>query len=945
MEVFASEPEVSQPVAMAVDARGRLWVAECYSFAEVAIKYDDALRDQILIFEDTDGDGKADSRKVFAEGLQRLSSIEIGMGGVWAITHPNLIFIPDGNADDVPDGAPVIKLDGFESQTNHHTMANGLRWGPDGWLYGRQGIQAVSAIGRPGIATKERAQTNGGIWRFHPQRNAVEVFCHGTTNPWGMDWNEYGEAFFINTVIGHLWHALPGAHYRRMHGEDIVPHVYETIEQHADHVHWDTKEPWDNWHKNGISDGTSAAGGGHAHTGLMFYSGDNWPDEWRGKLLTINFNGRRLNVEDVVRTDGSGYVGKHQPDIAFSADPWFRGIDLLYGPDGGVFIADWSDTGECHGNDGIHRSSGRIFKMTYGIPKTPVITDINLLEPTALVALLDHKNEHFARHARKRFQALAQAGTDLSDVRQALQEKLSADDSTIGKLRALWSLHASGGVPVSILYGLLGDANEHLRVWAIRLLVDDITASDRFPELPAKLAVVAESEHNAAVRLALACALQRLPNAHRAAVARPLLRCKTDANDHNLPKMLWYGIQPLAESAPAVLAELGIGCEIPHLRTCIARRLTSRGADAATAMGALLTHAARTPAVQLDVLTGIRAALEGERNAMPNSAWASADVQFRQSPDPQVRELARTLGAIFADPAALAATRLVALDASLPIEMRRDALRTSIASRIPGLRDLCVELLPVRDLTATAADGLALESDPALADLIIEHYPTLESADKNHVLSILVSRAEWASRLLTAVAEGKMQRSDISAFHARQLAGYHNQELNHQLNEVWGQFREPDTAKQNQIASWKARLTPEVLAKGDLDAGKVLFQGLCGACHVLNGLGGHLGPELTGSGRDNIDYLLSNIIDPNAAVAHAYQLVTIQMKDGRSLSGFVQSQNERILSIRTLAEEVSLLMPDVVKIEKSPLSLMPEGLLQACNETQVRDLIAYLMKK
>ena len=945
VSVFAAEPEVRQPVALAMDERGRLWVAECYTYAEASLRFDAKLRDRILILEDTDGDGKADRRTIFADGLQRLSSIEIGLGGVWAITHPNLVFMPDRNRDDQPDGPPEIKLDGFESTTNHHTMANGLRWGPDGWLYGRQGIQATSAIGKPGTPENQRAHCNGGIWRYHPQRHATEVVCHGTTNPWGMDWNEYGEAFFINTVIGHLWHAIPGAHFRRMHGEDLISHTYDTIEQHADHVHWDTKESWDNWRKAGISDSSSAAGGGHAHTGLMFYAGDNWPAEWRGKLLTINFNGRRLNVENVVRTAGSGYVGKHLPDIAFSADSWFRGIDLLYGPDGGVFIADWSDTGECHENDGVHRGSGRIYKMTYGTPKPPKLPLISSLTPIELIPLLKHKNEHFFRHARRRFQEQAYTATDLNAARTALLKKLENDPSTIGKLRALWCLHASGGVSHAILIRLLAHPDEYLRTWAIRLLVDDPTSAERITDLPGKLAALAATERAASVRLTLASSLQRLPRSSRTVIASPLLARKSDAADHNLPQMLWYGIEPLAATDPIALATLGTQCELPLTRRCIARRLTALGPDGATALSQLLAHTAKNPSTQLDILNGIKSALVGERRATPPAAWGTVGPAFSNNTDPAVRETFRTLGVVFGDPLALEATRLFALDLSQEINARREALRACIESRLPGLRELCTALLPTPGLTATAADGLALEADPALADLILKNFSSLDSSEKNGVLSTLVSRPTWAARVLTAIASDSLPRDAISAFHARQIVGFNDSALNRQLAEVWGQFREPDTAKRDQIAAWKKRLTPEVLAEGDLDAGKVLFKSLCSTCHILNGEGGQLGPELTGSGRDHLDYLLQNILDPNAAVANAYQLTTVQMNDGRSLSGFIRSKNERILILKTLAEEIPLPLLEITSTHQSPLSLMPEGLLLACNENQVRDLIAYLMKK
>jgi putative membrane-bound dehydrogenase-like protein len=233
--VFAAEPEVRQPIAMAMDGRGRLWVAECYTYAEAKMGFDGDLRDRIVVFEDADGDGRFDKRTVFAEDLQRLSSIELGFGGVWALTSPTLVFIPDLDGDDRPDGPARVMLDGFEWRQNHHTMANGLKWGPDGWLYGRHGIQAISTLGRPGAPEEGRARINGAIWRYNPQRQTVEIVCEGTTNPWGMDWNEDGQLFYTNTVIGHLWHAIPGAYYERMFGAHLNQLAYEYIGHTADH--------------------------------------------------------------------------------------------------------------------------------------------------------------------------------------------------------------------------------------------------------------------------------------------------------------------------------------------------------------------------------------------------------------------------------------------------------------------------------------------------------------------------------------------------------------------------------------------------------------------------------------------------------------------------------------------------------------------------------------
>ena len=941
---FAAEPAVQQPIAMAMDHRGRLWVAECYTYAEHRTGFAADLRDRIVILEDTDGDGRHDRRTVFCEGLDKLSSIEIGFGGVWALTLPRMVFIPDKNGDDRPDGPAETKLDGFEWKVSHHTIANGLRWGPDGWLYGRHGIQAISQIGKPGTPDKDRTRMNVGIWRYHPQRQTVEVVCEGTTNPWGMDWNEVGEAFFINTVIGHLWHVIPGAHYRRMYGSDANPHLYELIEQHADHVHWATGEAWNDWQKLGTTDATSAAGGGHAHTGLMFYAGDNWPEEWRGKLLTINFNGRRLNAENVVRA-GSGYTGQHLPDLGYAADPWFRGIDLLYGPDGGVFLADWSDTGECHDDTGVHRLSGRVYKITHGQPQRPDVSDLGALTPEQLLPLLGAKNEFMARHARQRLQELAVTGAVSAEIKTSLMHRFEQLAGTVSKLRALWALHAIGATDQAFLRAQLLHADEHVRIWAVRLLLDDAARVPQDVETIRALQELAITESAASVRLALASALQRLPLSARPAIAAPLLARVEDAADHNLPKMLWSGIEPLAAQDPDILAAMVQKTAMPLVRQCIARRLMEHSTGTAVMATLLAEAGGLTSAARVDVLRGMADALEGQRQVKPPGGWSQAAPVFATSADLAVRRLYTQLGNRFGDPLALEATRVMVLNASLEPETRREALRSLIDARAGTLRVTCEQVLSDPALTIAAASGLALEADSGTAEMLLKQYAHTAPADRPALINTLISRPAWSGLVLDAISAGTLPRQDLTAFHARQIRQYNEPALTEKITTLWGEVRESSAGKTAKIAAWKKPLTEEALEQADLMKGRALFQSLCATCHVLNGEGGKVGPELTGSHRDNLDYLLQNIGDPNSVVAKDYQLTTLTLQDGRVLAGLVRSQNDRTLTLQTLVEAVTLPIGDIVRKEVAPLSLMPEGLLEPLKETEIRDLVGYLMER
>jgi putative membrane-bound dehydrogenase-like protein len=555
VSLFAGEPDVRQPIAITTDARGRLWIAENNTYAERPASFDPSQRDNITILEDTDHDGRADKRTVFWDQAQKLTSIEIGLGGVWALCPPKLLFIPDRDDDDVPDGEPQVVLDGWNAEEVQHNIVNGLKWGPDGWLYGRHGILADSLVGAPGAAPPERTRFNCGVWRYHPTTKAFEVVCRGTTNPWGMDWNEHGEMFFINTVIGHLWHGVPGAHFQRMYGEDDNPRLYELIPQTADHFHWDTAEAWSDIRQLGVSPTTDQAGGGHAHSGLLIYQGDNWPARYRGTVLTINLHGRRLN-NDILERSGAGYVGRHAPDLFRTSDPWFRAVELIAGADGGVFLADWSDIGECHEADGVHRSSGRIFKLTYGKPEPPTIADLARSSDVDLAKAQITQNEWLARQARQVLQRRAAAGRNMDAVNRELKAMFTGAASTVARLRALWCLHATGGDADDWLLKHLGHPDEQVRVWVVRLLGDHRAPS---PDALSAFAGLAETDSSGLVLLYLASTLEKLPNAARWAIAEPLARRAEFAADPVLPLMIWYGIEPAVPDDPQRATRLAAG--------------------------------------------------------------------------------------------------------------------------------------------------------------------------------------------------------------------------------------------------------------------------------------------------------------------------------------------------------------------------------------------------
>jgi len=840
-QVFAAEPDVQQPIAMAWDARGRLWIAECYTYAENPARWNTDLRDRILIFEDQDNDGRFDKRTVFWEQGVRLTSIEIGNGGVYALCAPNMIFIPDANGDDVPDGEPQVLLDGFNFKTIGHNIVNGLRWGPDGWLYGRHGITDTSAIGAPGTPDKERTRMNCGIFRWHPVKRTFEVVCQGGTNSWGMDWDANGELFWTNTVIGHLWHGIPGAYYRRMFGAHLNPYVYEVIEQTADHFHFDEgNEKWSDIRK-GITGKTDSLGGGHAHVGCVIYNGGTWPAEYAGKLFTANLHGSRINV-DILEREGCGFVAKHGPDFMRCKDTWFRGIELSTGPDGNMFVIDWSDAGECHDNDGVHRTSGRIYKISYEGP---------------------------------------------------------------GKGTAKWQRFA-GREPIEPKLPKLEDAKSS----------DGLT------------------------RLHVASGMQRLPLEQRFAFASALAARTEDANDRQQPLMIWYGIEPAVTAHPDQAIALAVESKIPTVRRLIARRLAEEIDQAPAPVDALLVAALKHDAAREDVVRGMSEALRGFSQAAKPAHWDAFAKVLGEKQAPLVRDLSLVFGS------GRAVDELIALikDAEGDANARRSALDSLLRNANPDHFEIVRSMVNDKVLGTAARLGCAKFGEADVPKVLLNSWPDRSQEWRAANVSALTSRVPWAKALLAFVERRSSVREDITPFHARQIRSLGDEGLIQQLTKVWGELRDTPEAKKQELAKWQSLLTPSALAKGDVEKGKMLFTGMCGACHKLFGEGGALAPDLTGSDRRNVNYLLENIIDPNAIVPADYRVSVFKLKDGRTVTGVIPEQTDKMLTVQTPTERLSIPRSDIAEMQQMPQSLMPEGLLQALGEENVRNLLAYMMR-
>jgi putative membrane-bound dehydrogenase-like protein len=961
VQLAAGEPLVHQPVAMCFDHRGRVWVAEAHTYPRRAANGEG--KDRIRIFADENGDGVFDTAKTFIEGLNLVSGLEVGFGGVFIGAAPYLMFIPDADQNDVPDtqipkagpfaaipqqnlafpndvppGAVVLR-DGFGWQDTHETL-NAFIWGPDGWLYGCHGVFTHSKVGRPGTIDANRLPLNAAVWRYHPVRDEFEAFMNGTSNPWGVDFNDRGQAFITACVIPHLWHVIQGARYQRQGGQHFNPHTYEDIKTIADHAHYAGNIGDHAWwgHEPKAAGATLDAGGGHAHCGAMVYLGDNWPAEYRNRIYFNNIHGNRINCDVLEPVAGtSAWVGHHGRDLLLANDHYYRGINLRYGPDGTVYLIDWYDKNACHRtNPEIwDRTSGRIYRISWGQPQT-VAVDAATWNDTELFAAHEHTNEWHSRTARR---ILMHRGCSPELAAKLQTAALDTTRSIPVRLRCLWTLHATRGLSEDLTRTLLHDPDEYLRAWTIQLELEDQQLS---PALLKTLESLATSDNSAVVRLYLSSALQRLPVNSRAGIAAALANHAEDNSDHNLPLMIWYGVEPLAAADPEAALRIAATSKIEKVRRFIIRRAATETGSLPAVITALGTTT--EPEQQLLMLQEITAAFEGRVDIPMPEPWKQTYENLQSSNQQAVRDAADQLAVLFGDQRVFSVMRKLLENNAAELPRRQAALAVLVKGQDRQAADVLLSesVLLQPELQASAVRALAALGNENTPTVLLKLYTKLAAPVRLDAVSTLVSRPAWARELLAAIAAGSISSKDLHAFHVRQVLAFNNADLNAQLRQHWGEIRESSADRRAQQDALKKQLGPRVLAQASLGNGRRVFSKTCQNCHRLFGTGGEIGPDLTGSNRANLDYILENMLDPSAVVGRDYQVTVLALNDGRVVQGMLKKETDSALTLQTLNDLVVVPKSEIEERSLSNTSMMPERQLDSLSRDEIRDLVAYL---
>ncbi len=944
VSLFAGEPDVHQPIAFCFDDRGRLWVVEAFVYPK-RIKGDGPMLpeadrkkgDKILIFEDTDGDGKFDKRTVFLEGLNLVSGIEYGFGGLWIGAAPYFCFIPILEND--KPGEVKVLLDGWGYEDTHETL-NSFVWGPDGWLYGCHGVFTHSNVGKPDAKDKDRQRINAGIWRYHPTKHSFEVFAHGTSNPWGLDYNQHGDFFAEACVIPHLWHIVQGGRYQRQAGSHFNPHTYDDIKTIAKHRHYLGATP------HGGNNKSDSAGGGHAHSGLLCYQGGAWPKEYHGKLFMGNIHGHRINV-DVVAPKGSGYEGDRNPDFLLTNDRTAIIVAMRTGPDGNIFFTDWSDKQVCHRNEVEiwDRTNGRIFKVSHKDAKPVKGLDLQKLSDEELVKLQVNDNEWMVRHARRvlqerRAQPFTGDAKRNAAVRDALTEIVSNHSDANKRLHALWALGVSQefpGISPKLAQTCLNDSDEHVRAWALQLALEDF---ETLTAIHGKIIEVAQRDPSPVVRRAIVSGCLRRGLGSDWEMLRGLISNKADINDHNLSFMYWYALEPLCNRNPQLALSLASKSVHAQHLPFAARRIASIGTPEALAVLAKQLGETKTANQQLAILNGLSLGLKGRKDAAAPKEWADAFAKLVKSESAEVRSAALAVGVAFRDPAAGAALLDIVTDAKAEATLRQNALAALLDVGHNQLGGVLKTLVKDPAMRTAAIRGMARVGDDGVPATLVGEYPNLTAADKREVVTALASRVKFGIALLYAIEHKAIPSADVPAETIRQLRNLNDETLNKRIEAVWGVVRDTPADRKALITEWRRRLAnpqPE-----DLAAGRAHFNKVCAQCHTLYGVGGKVGPDITGSNRADAAYLLENMFDPSAVIPKEYAATKIDLLDGRVLTGIVKEETKTALTIVTERETLTIPIADIAGRKASAESMMPNDLTKQLKDGEIRNLIAYL---
>jgi putative membrane-bound dehydrogenase-like protein len=960
VQLLLSEPLVAQPTHFSFDERGRLWVAQYRQYPYPAglkmlsrdkyyrAHYDkvpppppnqDRGADIISIHEDTDGDGVFDHHKVFLDGLNMANAVVHGRGGVWIMETPYLLFYPDKDGDDIPDGPPEVRLAGFGLEDTH-SVANGLVWGPDGWLYGAQGSTTSCRVTRPGLdPTNAPGVYFEGcmVWRYHPETRAFEIFAEGGGNTFGLEVDAQGRLFSgHNGGDTRGWHFVQGGFYR-MQGVDPGkfgpprnPYAFGNLPM----MHT-TNQTVRFTHFGAFAEGTAM------------------PPSYAGMLFSLDPLHNVVLTSERLRR-GATFETKDREPALRSDDVTFRPLYIANAPDGSLFISDMCEYYIAHGQhyqNQIDPTSGRIYRL-HGKDAT-LEKDINLEHKTTkqLIALLSHPNK-WHRQTAVRLLGERKDPQALEPLRRLIEA-----DRGLGALNALWALHQSAGLDEAAALAGLKHSYAPVRMWTVRLLGDEwgmqrnlgvgLHSQEAHPgTIPASLfralLAQAEIESDPEVLSQFASTARRLDGPQAMPLVAAVLRHDDVSNDPYIPLLCWWVFEAHIPSATGdVLALLKSSSLWDHpmvfndILSRLARRYTVDDKHAELLVVAELFRLAPSNRHAAQLRKGFEEAFRGRSmSGLPDQLiaaiekWGEAPLVFRLKQG---------------DAAAVAEAIKLIQDATAKSDDRLLLVRAFGEARRPEAVPALLAIASASEsnsLRKAALTSLSAYEDERVGVKVTELLSSLPDDVQTAAFTLLASRVPWSARLLEAVRSGAVRSSSFPAAVASRLRASKDKQVSDLAARLLPERRaeaEPYQKRVDEIGAILKR------APGNPYAGEEAFNTRCAGCHKLFFKGGNVGPDLTSYQRDNLGTMLLSIVNPNVEIREGYQFYTVETKDGRTLTGFFVDRDNQVTVLRGLeGENITLRSSEISDLQPAGRSLMPEGLLDGMSDQDLRDFFAYL---
>lgn len=956
ISLYAENPQLAKPIHMNFDAQGRLWVASSSVYPQ--IQPGQVADDKILVLEDTDGDGHADKSTVFADGLLIPTGVAPGDGGAYVAQSTELLHLKDTNGDGKADQKRVV-LSGFGTEDTHHILHT-LRWGHDGQLYMNQSIYIHTHTETPHGVVR---LNSGGILNLRPSTMELGIHMKGLVNSWGHDFDNFGQSFVTDGAGG------AGINY-------VVPQaMYETYAGARRIL------------------GSVSPGNYPKFCGLEIVESQHFPEEWRGNLITCDFRAHRV-ARFSISEQGSAYVTKEMPDLVRTKEATFRPIDAKIGPDGALYIADWSNPIIQHGEVDFRdprrdHEHGRIWRVTAKgrplLPKPKLVNSSN----TDLLDQLLSPNSFNRQHARL---VLTERGKKVASDLAKWTRKQTTDTAL---LEALWMHQAIDAVEPKLLEKLLSTQDGRIRAAAVRVLsfwqeggartppiagVNLTFGANRRAEIPSSRALELLAarivDDHPRVRLEALRALAKIPTARAAELALSVL---DKPLDRHLDYTLWLTINDLAEPWLASLQsgewktegrekqlEFGLKSIEPSQASVVIGQLLKNKPLSKDGSGPWIELIGQSggpkelrrlfdQVLQGGFDEGASARALGAlnqatrvRSTKPTGELTAVGDLFSH-PSEQVRVAAvrlaggwKELGKYFGDlvtlaggPATPPAVRQAAFDSLRDIggQGALDGLVPLSAKGVNGtVRRQAVVVLSALKLDQGVPPAIETLSDTASEEEALALWRSL--------LNIKGAASALAKALPKSGIATMMAKTGLRA--ARE-GGRNEPDL------VLALTRGGDLSE-GEVALTEAelkQLVADVASKGDASRGELVYRRKelsCVACHAIGGAGGKVGPDMTSLGASApSDYLIESVWFPNKKIKEGYHAILVETKDGQEFSGvLVRETNEQLVVRDATNQEISVPKNNVKTRTTSTMSLMPAGLIDYLTAQERIDLFRFL---